>query len=220
MLVRLYPMLPSDVGEKYLAWMRDPDVTRFLEAGLHRPTRESLLRFVKDCLDDDTNLLLKICVVGGELSRDATSAGVVGPPTHIGNLRIHQISQHHGTGEIGLLLGEASYRGKGLGVAALREAEVVCAKTLGIRKLTAGCYASNHASYRAFRAAGYRQIGVRIGQYRTSHGLDDQVLLERIFEEHHSPGLGHPVKQERTLFASQRTLGEEDQGEIPDTREK
>ena len=180
-------MSQDDVGDSYLTWMLDPDVTRFLEVRYRSPTKASLLDFVRGSLRDDSDRLFKICVGDNHTSSYARESGDAEPGFHIGNLRIHQISQQHGTGEVGLIIGEARFRGRGLGRAALKAAEALCISDLGIRKLTAGCYASNHASRRAFGAAGYREVGTRIDQYCTADGFEDQVLMERLLEPHSFP---------------------------------
>jgi len=187
MLVKLEPLAQSDVGDRYLAWMRDPEVTRYLEARFSTPTKESLVAFVRRSLQDDTDKLFRICVEDDCISQYARDFQGVESGLHVGNLRIHQISKQHGTAEVGLIIGEARFRGCGLGRAALKAAEALCISDLGIRKLTAGCYASNHASRRAFGAAGYREVGTRIDQYCTADGFEDQVLMERLLEPHSSP---------------------------------
>ena len=44
--VGLRPLRAEDVGERYLGWMRNPDVLRRLEARFTQPTLESLRAFM------------------------------------------------------------------------------------------------------------------------------------------------------------------------------
>lgn len=62
---------------------------------------------------------------------------------------------------LGLLIGERGAWGRGHGSEAIRLASDYAFRELGVRKLTAGCYADNVGSATAFRRAGWREEGRR-----------------------------------------------------------
>jgi RimJ/RimL family protein N-acetyltransferase len=154
----------EDVGERYLAWMRDPEVLRYLEARFSEHTFESLRDFVAANGDRDDTLLLAICA----LSED---------DRHIGNIKVGPLDAHHGTADIGLIIGERAWWGRGAGREAIALATRLAAERLGARKLTASCYASHVGSAKAFLANGWTDEGRRPAQFVGEHGVEDQWML-------------------------------------------
>lgn len=45
--IYLRPLEREDLNEKYLKWLNDPDVNRYLESGLFPSTRDGLEEFYK-----------------------------------------------------------------------------------------------------------------------------------------------------------------------------
>lgn len=72
----------------------------------------------------------------------------------IGTLKLTRYSRRGA--ELGLLIGEAGHRGRGLGAAVIRRAAQWAREKLGVAYVTAGVRAPNTASLRAFLKAGFR----------------------------------------------------------------
>jgi ribosomal-protein-alanine N-acetyltransferase len=150
--------------ERYLEWMNDPQVTRFLESRFSPPADvDALKAFICDCDNSPTDLLLGIFLSG--------------TGQHIGNIKLGPINPHHKTGEIGLLIGERSCWGKGYAVAAIAILADHAFETLGLVKLTAGCYAENVGSTRAFQRSGFQIEGRRAMQWDCDGLRQDGILL-------------------------------------------
>jgi [ribosomal protein S5]-alanine N-acetyltransferase len=85
--------------------------------------------------------------------------------------------QRAGVADIGIMIGDRRYWGKGLSTDVLRTACIHAFDTLGARKLTAGAMATNVAVIKAFRRIGFVQEGRLRRQLMADGELVDHVLL-------------------------------------------
>jgi RimJ/RimL family protein N-acetyltransferase len=99
---------------------------------------------------------------------------------HVGNIKIALIDRNHGTGEVGIMIGERDVWGKGIASAAIELLSDIALEQLSLRKLTAGCYATNTGSFKAFKKAGYIVEGVRREQYILDGEPEDIILMGKI----------------------------------------
>lgn len=138
---RLRTLSDTDVGPKYLEWLSDPDVNRFLEVRFAQPkSTEDLKRSVRDIFESPNQMLLGIFeLIGNE---------------HLGNVKL-TISPHHKTAEVGYLLGNKAYWGKGLATEAVGLTMEWAFNELYVEKLFAGVYASNKASASLLNKLGF-----------------------------------------------------------------
>lgn len=164
--VSLFLLTPELVGDAYVGWLNDPVVNRYLESRFAVHTLESTLEFVRAMYESSDNVLLGI--------RSAETGG------HVGNIKIGPLNRQHGTGEIGILVGERRAWGKGIATAAIRIMCDIARDSLELRKVTAGCYASNVGSQRAFEKAGFEVEGIRKQQLICDGVPEDLVLLGKV----------------------------------------
>ncbi len=125
----------------YLAWMRDPDVLRYLEARHGTHDVPSLKAFIRSANDSRDSLLL------GMYERDSGR--------HVGNIKLGPVDWPNRRAEIGLMVGERACWGRGYAREAIDAISGYAFATLGLHKLTAGYLAPNIASGRAFEAVGF-----------------------------------------------------------------
>jgi [ribosomal protein S5]-alanine N-acetyltransferase len=159
--IRLLPATPEICDGPYFDWMQDPDVLRYLEVRFADRSREGLRTFVEGCLLNPDQHLFSI-----RLAADGR---------HVGNIKL-QVDSRHRRGDIGILIGDSMQRGRGMGIQAI---EAVCRyayEVLGLRKVTAGCYAPNLASIKAFTRAGFV-----IEATRPSHFVFENVRVDGVF---------------------------------------
>jgi RimJ/RimL family protein N-acetyltransferase len=161
--IYLRPVLESDVSERYLCWMRDPDVTRYLECRFTSCTLDDLRRFVAEANADPDALFLAIVLKKHD--------------RHVGNLKLAALNRIHGSAEIGLLIGEKNCWNEGYATEAIRLVMAHAFSELGLHKLTAGCYDVNPASARAFLRAGFVREGLRREQFECEGRRVGQILL-------------------------------------------
>ena len=163
--IRLFPLTSDRVSDAYVGWLADPEINRFLESRFAVQTRAAIKGFVAAMDGSPTDLFLGIHDL--ELDR------------HVGNIKLGPIDRHHGTGEIGIMIGDRAAWGRGVGTDAIDLLTGIAHEELNLRKLTAGCYASNVGSRRAFEKCGFVVEGVRTAQYVLDGAFEDLVLLGR-----------------------------------------
>ena len=153
----------TDVSESYRRWMNDPEVTQYTESRFFPHSIDSLREYVSRFAGDRRNLFLAIVLRAGD--------------RHIGNIKLGPIDWIHRRGDIGILIGEKDCWGQGYATEAIRMLTDYAFHGLNLRRVTAGCYATNLASQKAFLKAGWHQEGVRQGQYFSAGGYVDEVLI-------------------------------------------
>lgn len=164
--VELFQLLPEHVGPRYVEWLNDPAVNRYLESRF-TPQHQALIElFVAAQLASPSSVLFGIR--SRALGR------------HVGNIKLGPIDRHHGLGEIGLMVGDRDAWGMGIGSDAINCIARIAAADLGIRKLTAGCYASNIGSAKAFLRAGFHIEARRPAHFILDGRPEDLVLLARL----------------------------------------
>jgi RimJ/RimL family protein N-acetyltransferase len=153
----------DDVTSRYVAWMNDPEVNRYTESRFTTHTIESVRDFVAATAADPANVFLAI-----ERKDDGR---------HIGNIKLGPIHPYHRSGDIGLLIGEKDAWGHGFATEAIGVLKNYAFAELGLAKLTAGCYANNPGSLKAFLKAGFSTEGKRLDQYRFGDQRIDLLLV-------------------------------------------
>jgi [ribosomal protein S5]-alanine N-acetyltransferase len=164
--IELFLLEESHVGMHYVAWLNDPDVNRYLESRFGTHTLESTRAFVRDCRAHEQVLMLGI--------RSQALSG-----RHVGNIKLQPIDRRHGLGEVGILIGDRAAWGQGIATQAIAALCAIAQHELGLRKLTAGCYASNAGSERAFVRAGFEVEGRRPRHFVIDGLFEDLVLMSR-----------------------------------------
>ena len=157
----LRTLTAADATPRYLSWLRDPEVNRYLESRLIEHSIESLRRFIETC-NAGQDLLLGICLTDGN---------------HIGNIKLGPVSDYHRHAPIGLLIGERGSWGHGYATEAILALTAHAFSTMGLEKLYAGAYASNVGSVRAFLKAGWLEEGRSRAHWRSGDSREDNVQL-------------------------------------------
>jgi RimJ/RimL family protein N-acetyltransferase len=168
--LELFVLKEEHVNADYVRWLNDRRVNRYLESRFSVHTIESTLGFVRACLQSPVDLLFGI--------RDHELDG-----RHVGNIKLGPIDRHHGLGEVGLLIGEPESWGRGLASAAISRVGDIASAQLRLRKLTAGCYASNIGSKKAFLRAGFEIEGTRREHFVLDDATDDLILMASWLDE-------------------------------------
>ena len=163
--ISLFVLKPDHVTEDYVSWLNDPQVNQYLESRFVTHTIESTRTFVEGVLASPNNLFFGI------------RSHVLGK--HVGNIKLGPIDQHHGTGEIGILIGDKEAWGKGIASLTIIMMLEIARSQLLLRKLTAGCYASNVGSLRAFEKAGFMVEAVLKQQCLLNGKPEDVILMCR-----------------------------------------
>lgn len=163
--IYLRRLTENDASEDYVRWMNDPDINQFLESRFYIHTIESIQSFIRS-VSNDYNFQFGIFIK--ETGK------------HIGNIKIGSINQYHRYADIGFLIGEKSYWGKGIATEAIGLATDFAFNTLHLHKLWGGLYAPNIGSLRAFQKNGYVQEGVKKSQYLSNGVFVDDILFGKV----------------------------------------
>lgn len=158
-LIFLREIALSDVTDRYLAWMNDASVNKYLESRFGVHTLDSLESFVRGRIKSDNEWMFAICVKESGL--------------HIGNIKLGPVNAHHGFGDIGLLVGESDWQGQGVATEAIGLVADFAFNVLGLRRLAAGMYSENKGSFRAFQKCGFSLEGTMREMYRSEGQFQD-----------------------------------------------
>jgi len=167
--LHLRPLRAADVSDSYVGWLNDPLVNRFLESRFQPQTTETVKAFVERAEADAATHLYAIVLSEGR---------------HIGNIKLGPIDAPHERGDIGIMIGDRTCWGMGYATEAIAMLTEWAFADLRLHKVTAGAYASNAGSIKAFERAGYAVEAVRRAHYRDDGAWTDAVLLARFAERH------------------------------------
>lgn len=155
---------------KYLSWLTNPLITRYLEVeGRDAPSIESIASYVKYLNDSENNILLGIF---------SNEDGL-----HIGNIKLGSIDFRHSRGDIGFLIGEKNFWGKGYASEAISLLAKYAHSSLMLHKITAGCYEENIASEKALIRAGFKLEAVLPGHLLYENRWTAKKIFGMILEE-------------------------------------
>jgi RimJ/RimL family protein N-acetyltransferase len=153
----------SDANKNYRNWMNDPEINQYLESRFEGWSVGKLKRYISDIKKNPDNVFLAI------VSRDRNK--------HIGNIKIGPINQSHRYADVGVIIGEKSFWGKGIAAEAIKLVVDYAFNSLDLHKLTAGAYRCNSRSIKAFQKAGFSIEGVRKKHCLCNGNYVDSVLL-------------------------------------------
>lgn len=136
---------PSDITSEYLSWLNDPEVVRYSNQRFVNHTKESSRKYLRSFQNSD-NLFLAICLhENGQV---------------IGTINSY-ISYHHSVADMGILIGNRSFWGNGLGTIAWELMMNFLHNDFGIRKVTGGTLSCNIGMIKIMESNGMHQDGVR-----------------------------------------------------------
>ncbi|WP_158211748.1 GNAT family N-acetyltransferase [Alkalihalobacterium alkalinitrilicum] len=136
----------NDANEKYISWMNDREVTKFLDTGNFPTSQDDLTRYITT-INKGTDIFLGIF---DRLSQQEE---------HIGNIKLSNINWIHRTAELGIMIGDKSYWGKGYGSEATSLLVDFGFRTLNIRKIYLGVFANHKSAIKAYEKVGFNIDG-------------------------------------------------------------
>jgi ribosomal-protein-alanine N-acetyltransferase len=151
----------EEVTPRYLEWLHDPEVTKFLEVRFEAMTAEKLAEWVGR-FDSRTKYLFGIRVrESGEL---------------IGTATLYDIRPIHGLANYGYMVGEKAYWGRGVVGEILPLLFDFAFDVVGVRKITTSCYAPHLASMVNYRKLGLHHEGTLRAHLRWADGFVDEHI--------------------------------------------
>lgn len=123
----------------YIVWLNDPKINKYLETRHTISTVETQRQFLQTIND----------------STDTIIYGIFCDGTFIGTIKVGPVNMNYQTAEIGLLIGNSLFWGRGIATESIKLVSDAARRIFSIRKLTAGAYESNLGSIKAFLANGF-----------------------------------------------------------------
>ncbi|MCJ0764276.1 GNAT family N-acetyltransferase [Variovorax terrae] len=156
----------GDIGDDYLGWLNDPLLMRYSNQRFAHHNRQSSLRYLAS-FEDSPNFFLSV--------RDRANDRLLGTMTAY-------VSPHHGTADMGILIGAAEARGRGVGLDAWCTLMAWLLAKQGLRKVTAGTLACNTSMLRLVHDSGMEAEGVR-RQQEIVNGAPQDILYFARFRD-------------------------------------
>ncbi|MBI4347015.1 MAG: GNAT family N-acetyltransferase [Elusimicrobia bacterium] len=153
----------ADVTPRYVAWLNDPDVNRYLEVRYANHTAAGVRKYVASMEKDGSSVFCAIVLKNGD--------------RHIGNIKIGPVNSVHKFADVSLVIGEKDCWGHGYATEAIRLITRYGFERLGLAKIEAGVYVPNQGSTKAFLKAGYRNEGLERRKFQCGDERVDGVRL-------------------------------------------
>ena len=163
----LCPSTASDITVDYVRWLNDSEVVRFSNQRFRCHDEASCLAYLRTFADSD-NLFLAI--------RLSTDMQLIGTMTAF-------ISPHHGTADMGLLIGERSLWGRGFGLEAWNLLLNNLLQARKLRKVTAGTLKCNLGMTRIMERSGMRLEAIRSQQELVDGEPQDMLYFAQFRED-------------------------------------
>jgi len=160
----------KDATERYTGWLNDKMINRYLESRFRMYTPEDVKDYINTMNNGEANCLFGIFDKAGH--------------QHIGNIKIGDIHPGYKYGDIGLIIGEKAWWSKGIATEAIGLTVDYAFDALLLNKVTAGMYANNVGSFKAFLKNGFREVGIFKKHVLYEGEFVDVIKVEKLREEH------------------------------------
>jgi len=156
--VYLRPLERTDLNDRYLSWLNDPEVTRYMESGTFPTAMQDLENFYQQVTSDRDQVIFAIA----DLKSDQ----------HIGNVKLGPIHWVHRSATFGILIGDSKFWGKGIGVEATRLVVDYGFNRLNLQRIGVGVFADHEAAVHCYEKVGFkvegrmREASFRAGEYK------------------------------------------------------
>jgi RimJ/RimL family protein N-acetyltransferase len=168
--IYLRPLTSADATPTYAGWLNDPETTRFMESGRRVETVESIAAYIGKYEGRSDALFLAIVLKNGD--------------RHVGNVKLEPINWTHSSAVLGIMIGAADARGKGIGTEAVRLVLACAFREMKLHRVTLGVTADNEPGIRCYLKVGFKEEGRWREAIRRGNGFVDHVwmgILDREF---------------------------------------
>ncbi len=164
--IYLRPIELTDVNENYLSWLNDEDVMQGIATSGYNI--EKLTQYVNEKIKNKSIAFFAIC-------DNITNQ-------HIGNVKIDFFDEKTNISEIGLLIGNKNYWGKGIGYEACKLAINYGFNTMNLRKIYLAVYENNLNAKKIYDKLGFKLEGT-LRKHILSKGILCDKYLMGLFKE-------------------------------------
>lgn len=153
-------------ASEYLKWLRDPEVVRTLNLPNYLQKQIEIGELENYCnsrISSKKDIFIAIHTAKSD--------------AFIGTCKIAHIDCYAATADIGIMIGNKSYWGQGIGSETIRLLGKFAFEEMGLRKLTAGTMGTNLAMIRVFQKMGFILEGTIRQQDKLETQYVDHILL-------------------------------------------
>lgn len=136
----------SDITQRYIDWLNDPQVNQFLSVRDNQQNIDKVKNYIHSFKNNKNKLLFGIFEINTKL--------------HIGNITFSSIDWKNEVGVVGIAIGDKNFWGKGFATEALRLAIKYAFAYLKLHRLEAGVNINNIASCKLFERVGFIRDGI------------------------------------------------------------
>lgn len=161
----------EDISDAYMAWINDPETTRFLEIRFYKHSRKDVEAFIQSRLDN-TEKVKHFGIYDNNGER------------LIGNVSAN-INVHHKSADISYVIGHPDASGMGFATEAVHAIIYFLFKHCGIEQIWAGYYAGHDGSARVLEKNGFSVQGCIKKQLTDNEGNRvDHIIVGLLPEEY------------------------------------
>ncbi len=143
--IYLRPLERSDLNERYLSWLNDPEITRYLETGAFPYTMQDLEKFYAQVTGSPTEVIFAIA------DRKAHQ--------HIGNVKLGPINWVHRRTMFGIMIGDKRFWGKGVGEEVTSLMMEYAFNRLNLHRVGLVVFEEHQSAVRCYEKVGFKVEG-------------------------------------------------------------
>lgn len=136
----------EDLEGPWLDWFNDQENTQYMSHGTYPSSREGHTQFYQNVVLSRDNLVLAICLKANG--------------RHVGNIGLHGINWLFRSAQLGIVIGERSVQGQGIGTEAAKIIVAHGFNRLNLHKIWLRTAEQNVVAKRAFEKAGFKAEGL------------------------------------------------------------
>lgn len=159
----LHEINESYITETYVNWLNDPDINMYLESRHITHTLESVRAFINNIVISSNAKMYALIDVESN--------------KHIGNIKLGNIDYINKRSEVGLIIGDRNFWGKGYATEAIKAIVSYAFDELCLNKINAGMYVGNIGSYKAFLRAGFKLDCIQREHFCRNGVFEDSYLM-------------------------------------------
>lgn len=161
--INLKSITLEDISDRYIAWLNDEEVIKGLESPPRPYTKQMLTEYIYKMMHEEDTYML------GIHERDSKQ--------HLGNIKLHNFNHISRTCELGIMIGEKAYWGKGIGSEACRMLIDFAFHHLKMRKVWLSVHSNNPGAIELYRKLGFQEEGKLVKHTLSQGEYVDKVIM-------------------------------------------
>lgn len=138
------PLEAKDATPNYLSWLSDEAAVKFIKTAADTKELKELEQYIVSKLESDEALFL------GIFEKDSKE--------HIGNIKYEPLNQESSYAVMGILVGNPTWRGKGVAKEAILSTSLYLKNELNISEIVLGVEKENTPAVKAYEKIGFKVL--------------------------------------------------------------